>query len=180
MVQPIVADAGPPPGDNPGDWQLHRWTLRYQRKAHAPFPELEASFQARQSVRYAVPLRVVTVLFFAVNVVLVYFDWVRFMSGGQAGLGLPPRPVDPAMFSAATAIRLGGMLPLCVAILVGVPSISRRSALVAVSTTVDAVAYAVMVYMIWPGRSQPFFKISPPAAALITETAAPSGYGAID
>ena len=71
-------------------------------------------------------------------------------------------------------------LPLCVAILVGVPSISRRSALVAVSTTVDAVAYAVMVYMIWPGRSQPFFKISPPAAALITETAAPSGYGAID
>ena len=117
MVQPIVADAGPPPGDNPGDWQLHRWTLRYQRKAHAPFPELEASFQARQSVRYAVPLRVVTVLFFAVNVVLVYFDWVRFMSGGQAGLGLPPRPVDPAMFSAATAIRLGGMLPLCVAII---------------------------------------------------------------
>jgi hypothetical protein len=79
-------------------------------------------------------------------------------------------------------------LPLCVAILCGVSSLVRRQALVAVTSTVDAVAYSVMLYLIWPGRTQPFFKIAPPAAALLSATAAgddkvapaTSQYGAIE
>ena len=72
-------------------------------------------------------------------------------------------------------------LPLLVAILTGVPSISRRSALVAVTSTVDAVAYVGMVYMIWPGRKTPFFKIAPPVTGLLSAPAEPaSQYGAIE
>ena len=74
-------------------------------------------------------------------------------------------------------------LPLCVAILVGVPSISRRSTLVAVTSLVDALAYLGVVYMIWPGRKTPFFKIAPPVGGLLTSqsTEPPaSQYGAIE
>lgn len=72
-------------------------------------------------------------------------------------------------------------LPLCVAILVAVDSTSRRSALVAVSSVVDIVAYCIMAYMIYPGRQQPFFKIAPPAQVLHSSGDAPkAAYGAIE
>ena len=103
--------------DAPSSWALHRWSLRYSHFGGQTFTELEALFQERQSQRYAVSVRLVTVLFFLANVALVYYDWRRFIDDDATVVaGGPPATADTPAFTAATAIRLGGLLPLCAAI----------------------------------------------------------------
>jgi hypothetical protein len=72
---------------------------------------LERAFQSRQAHRFRTPLRVLTIIFFIINLALIGYDYQRFES--------PPNPAckDSRAFTLALFLRLALMLPACLLVL---------------------------------------------------------------
>jgi class 3 adenylate cyclase len=147
--------------------RLRRWSLYFYSLDGADVSAVERAFMVRNAHRYRVALRITTLLFLLVNLLLIWYDVNRF--GGN---------LATYQLKAALVIRLGILLPVCLAtvafsysrfyvshtLILLIPLTLTGAAMVAYSVMGDSPGYGTMalfiVYMfsfspisVWPSSA---------------------------
>jgi len=104
----VAASDLPASFPNPDSIMLSRWRLRFLSKDGLDLTYIARAFYARNATRFIVPVRVTTVIFLFLNIMLIGYDVLRF---GTA-FGNNPNLL------AALVIRLAIMTPVCAGIFI--------------------------------------------------------------